>query len=164
MCPLCGRCLHAGSARQTGKGADRRPLFIPPRPGAARNPVQNGTPQAPPNSSLANGSGLKQIGVLKPGAHPFARLAPTGWGAALTSYHLTAKDTHPAEWHDAIRLALSYSHTLLTHPAPRPACCGAPPGWRAVRRPAWQTTRRGRPARGARRLRPAPSAAGSAAR
>ena len=60
------------------KGAGRRPLANPLRPGAARNPVQKATPQAPPNSPLANGSGLKQIGVLKPGANPFARLAPTG--------------------------------------------------------------------------------------
>ncbi|MBP7580577.1 MAG: hypothetical protein KA757_06140, partial [Vogesella sp.] len=51
----------------------------------------NGTPQAPPNSPLANGSGLKQIGVLKPGAHHFDRLAPTGWGASLTPYQLMAK-------------------------------------------------------------------------
>jgi hypothetical protein len=79
----------AGSARQTGKGADCRPLFIPPQPGAARNPGQNGTPQAPPNSLLANGSELKQIGVLKPGAHHFARLAPTGPGDRLAFQRLT---------------------------------------------------------------------------
>ncbi len=35
------------------------------RPGAARNPVPNGPPQASPNSPLANGAGLKQIGVLR---------------------------------------------------------------------------------------------------
>ena len=55
----------AGSARLAGKGAGRRPLFIPPRPGAARNPGQNGTPQAPPNSPRANVTRLKQIGVLR---------------------------------------------------------------------------------------------------
>ncbi len=35
------------------------------RPGAAWNPVPNGPPQEPPNSPLANGAGLRQIGVLR---------------------------------------------------------------------------------------------------
>ncbi len=79
------------------------------RPGAARNPVPNGPPQAPPNSSLANGSGLKQIGVLRvrifdslsttlgqtvwPGSRQRGRVAslqpnvyraPQGWPHAVT--------------------------------------------------------------------------------
>jgi len=104
VCPLCGRCLHAGSARQTGKRADCRPLFIPPQPGVARDTGQNGTPQAPPNSPLANGSGLKQIGVLRdPGAHHFDRLALTGWGALLTPSCLKAKHIRLTDWHYRLR-------------------------------------------------------------
>ena len=63
------------------------------------NPGQNGTPQAPPNSPLANGSGLKQIGVLKPGAHRFDRLAPTGWGASLTSCYVKIKHMRLTDQH-----------------------------------------------------------------
>src|SRR5574343_2103298 len=48
------------------------------RPGAARNPAQKHSPQAPPNSPRANVTRLKQIGVLKPGGCTFVRLAPTG--------------------------------------------------------------------------------------
>jgi len=50
--------------------------------GLLETPCQTARAQAPPNSPLANGAGLRQIGVLKPGANRLTRLTPTGWGGA----------------------------------------------------------------------------------
>ena len=204
MCPLCGRCLHAGSARDRARQAQRRegirrergriaaPFSIaeqikdlhadPATRGCSKPRPKWHAPGAAELASLskseictqiANGSGLKQIGVLRVrifdslsttlGAHHFDRLAPTGWVLYQHVSTWQAGHAHASfrSRNDWLIGSLSY---LTIPPAPRPACCGAPPGWRAVRRPAWQTIRRERPARGARRLRPAPSAAGSAAR
>ena len=57
-------------------------------PGLLENTVPNGPPQAPPNSPLANGAGLRQIGGLRVrifdslstilGQNRLPRLAPTG--------------------------------------------------------------------------------------
>lgn len=68
--------ITAGSARQAGRGRVAAP-FHPPSPPRSAKPRQKAHRKALPNSPYANGSGLKQIGRLKPCGRLFAG-APQG--------------------------------------------------------------------------------------